>query len=146
MSAASAAKLYTPELLALAVDLTNYPVNPAHSLTAAARSRSCGSSLEISVSLDSDSRIDAVGMRVTACAVGQASAAIFAAAASGQTAGDIAASLNAIECWLAGQYPLPNWPGLAALEPARGYIGRHGAILLPWRAADAALCKPVRAG
>jgi len=34
---------------------------------------------------------------------------------------------------------LPDWPGLDAIEAARAFPGRHGAMLLPWQAALAAL-------
>ena len=141
MSAASAAKLYTPDLLALAVQLAQYPFDPSLPLTGDARSRTCGSSVEIGMSLDPDGRIKMIGMRVSACAIGQAAAAIFASAAAGQTQASVAAILSEIELWLAGNGDLPDWPGIAALIPARDHAGRHGAILLPWRASAAALCK-----
>jgi NifU-like protein involved in Fe-S cluster formation len=146
MSDGPATKLYTPELLALAIDLSNYPFDQDHPLTGQARSRSCGSSLEISLSLDTNDSINALGMRVTACAIGQAAAAIFAKSAIGKTPDSIAASLAPIESWLGAGGNMPDWPGFAALGPARDYPGRHGAILLPWRAIAAALCKSARAG
>jgi hypothetical protein len=34
---------------------------------------------------------------------------------------------------------MPDWPGLAAIAPAREFPGRHGAIMLPWTAARDAL-------
>lgn len=141
MSGAIAAKLYTPDLLDLAIQLAKYPFDPAFPFIGEARSRTCGSSLLIGMSVDCAGHIDSLGMLVTACAVGQASAAIFANAAAGQSQPQVAAALSNIERWLAGQGDLPDWPGLSALTSARGHAGRHGAILLPWRAADAALCK-----
>lgn len=146
MTTASPTKLYTPELLALAVRLAGYPYNPALPLTGEARSRTCGSSLDVSFSTNGEGRIENLGMRVTACAVGQASAAIFAEGAGGSSADDIAAALNTIELWLAGKGGLPAWPGIATLIPARDHAGRHGAIVLPWKAAAAALCKAGQAG
>ena len=41
---------------------------------------------------------------------------------------------------------MPDWPDLEMLAPALPYPGRHGAILLPWRAAADALSKPMLAG
>jgi len=41
--------------------------------------------------------------------------------------------------WLGGAGQMPDWPGLAAIAAARDYPARHGAILLPWRAALDAL-------
>lgn len=146
MNAPGAAKLYTPELLRLAVQLADYPADSALGLTGEARSRTCGSRVEIGLSIGHDRRIGKIGMRVTACAVGQAAAAIFANAAEGQTGEAVAAALDDLENWLNGTGSLPNWPGLSALSPARDHVGRHGAILLPWRAAAAALCKAEQAG
>jgi NifU-like protein involved in Fe-S cluster formation len=142
----AAARLYTPELLALAVGLAQYPLTDDLPLTGEARSRSCGSSLRIGLALDADGRIARIGMRVAACAVGQASAAIFAAAAPGRTAADLAGALAGLEAWLTDDAAAPDWPGLAMIAPARAYPGRHGAMLLPWRAALDALSKPGGAG
>jgi hypothetical protein len=71
--------------------------------------------------------------------VGQAAAAIFARHAAGRSAADLAATLHEIEAWLAQDGPLPAWPDFTLIEAAGAYPGRHGAILLPWRAALAAL-------
>ena len=131
---AAAAKLYTPEVLALATRLADHPFDPAMPLQGRARSTSCGSTLDLSVQAGPDGRIAAIGVRAHACAIGQASAAIFTAAAIGQDGPAVAAALAAIEHWLAGEGALPDWPGLAALTAARDHPARHGAVLLPWRA------------
>ncbi|MGX7895259.1 iron-sulfur cluster assembly scaffold protein [Tsuneonella sp. HG222] len=135
----AADRLYTPELLALAVTLGDVPPDPALPLHGSARSKSCGSTLDIDLGLDGSGAIEKLGMRVRACAVGQAAAAIFAAAAPGHDAGEIEAAHGAIGSWLAGEGDLPDWPGFAPLIPARDFPARHGAILLPWNAARDAL-------
>jgi NifU-like protein involved in Fe-S cluster formation len=137
---AGADKLYTPELLALAVDLAEYPADAALPLHGKARSKSCGSTLGADLAVDAEGRIERLGLQVRACAVGQAAAAIFARAAVGRNLGDIQAAHAALTAWLAGSGELPAWPGLAAIVPARDYPGRHGAIMLPWTAAREALC------
>lgn len=86
-------------------------------------------------------RIARIGLRARACAVGQAAAALFARAAPGLTSADLTQAEGEIAGWLSGSAPLPSWPGLELLEPARGYPARHAAILLPWKAALAALNK-----
>lgn len=134
---ASAAALYTPKVLALATALADYPLTDNFPLRGNARSHSCGSMLELGLALDAG-RIVQVGLRSHACAIGQASAAIFAAAAAGRTRTEIAAAEQALTAWLAGG-PLPAWPGISAIEAAAAYPGRHGAVLLPWRAALSAL-------
>jgi NifU-like protein involved in Fe-S cluster formation len=136
---AGADKLYTPELLALAVALADYPADPSLPLHGEARSKSCGSTLAADVAVDAGGRIEALGLRVRACAVGQAAAAIFARAAPGLGRDEIDAAHAALTAWLAGTGEMPDWPGLAAIAPARAFPGRHGAIMLPWTAARDAL-------
>jgi NifU-like protein involved in Fe-S cluster formation len=142
----SAAKIYTPELLALAVELAKWPPLTDADQRGEARSPTCGSTLAMDLALDDSGGIARLGMRVRACAVGQASAALFARHASGKTAGELAAMLGNLETWLAHEAELPDWPGLALIEPARGYPARHGAMLLPWKAALAALSSTAAAG
>ena len=129
-----AERLYTSELLALTLKLAAYPFDEALPLEGTARSKSCGSTLALRLALDGKGVIAQLGMRVHACAVGQASAAIFAEAASGRDRGAIELAARQMERWLAGR-----WLGVAALDPARAYPARHGAMMLPWRAALGAL-------
>jgi NifU-like protein involved in Fe-S cluster formation len=144
MSAAQ--RLYTPELLALAVELAEYPPldpAPAHAET---RSPTCGSTLGMDLALDDRGRIARLGLRVRACAVGQAAAAIFARHAPGRDLADIRDVLVRFEAWLDDEGPAPEWPDLAFVAPARAYPARHGAMLLPWKAAAAALSSVAPAG
>ena len=131
--------LYSPEILAAAVGLAEFPVDLALPFHGEARSRSCGSTLRVALSLDQHGRIARIGCRAQACAVGQAAAQIFASVAQGRTADGIAATRNDLALWLTGAGPSPDWPGIALLKPARDYPARHGAILLAWDAALAAL-------
>ena len=78
-------------------------------------------------------------MRPHACAVGQAAAALFAQSAEGRNAAELAESCVLLTAWLAGEGDVPDWPGIALLEPARAYPARHAAILLAWEAALVAL-------
>ena len=132
---ASAAKLYTPEVLGLATGLAAWPWDETLPLQGQARSKSCGSTLSLGLSLDTARRIERIALRAQACAIGQAAAAIFAAAAVGRDARQIAEADEAIARWLAGEGALPDWPGLAAIAAARDYPARHGAIRLAWQAA-----------
>jgi NifU-like protein involved in Fe-S cluster formation len=141
-----AARLYTPELLALAVELAKAPPLDAADARAEARSPTCGSTLAMDLMLDGEGRITHLGMRVRACAVGQASAAIFARHARGRGHADIAGTLEQLESWLRGEGDAPLWPDLELVAPARAYPARHGALLLPWKAAAAALSTASAAG
>lgn len=143
---ASAAVLYSGEVLALATELARYPMVEDLPLRGHARSRSCGSTLEMGLVLDAAGRIERLGLRASACAVGQASAALFARAAVGLTEEDLVKAEAALDRWLAGEGPLPDWPGLAAIAPAAAYPARHGAITLAWKAARNALSSEAKAG
>ena len=138
MASARAPALYSTELLALAIELADYPFDAAAPAKGHARSRSCGSVIDLS---SSGGSLDDLGLRVSACAVGQASAAIFARESSGMDAAAVAAMVENLGEWLQGQAPSSILPRLELLEPARPHLGRHEAILLPWRAALDALSK-----
>lgn len=140
MPTGDSTKLYTPQMLGLAVELAQFPLRPDLFLRGEARSRSCGSTVELGFALDG-ATVSELGLRVTACAVGQAAAAIFARSARGMTQRQIADAQDSIAAWLSGPEQMPDWPDIGTLEPARAYPGRHAAILLPWKAAIAALNK-----
>ena len=136
----SAAKLYTAEVLGLATALARFPLGDDLPLHGAARSALCGSALELGLRVDGEGRVSALGLKVHACAIGQAAAAIFAEGAAGRSRTEVATAEAQLRDWLARDAaPQPDWPGLAALVPARSYPARHGAILLAWRAALEAL-------
>lgn len=132
--------LYSPSLLALAATLADFPLNREFAHAATARSRTCGSTISIGLDTDPDGAIAQIGMMVTACAVGQSAAAILASSARGRSPADIRRAREMVEKWLEGEGDPPDWPGFEALLPARDYPGRHGALLLPWKAASEALC------
>jgi NifU-like protein involved in Fe-S cluster formation len=137
--------LYTPEILAAAVALARFPPDPALPFAGEARSRSCGSTMLVRVALDEEGRVCAVGLAARACAVGQAAAALFAQGVQGKDRAALAITRAALGEWLGGGDAVPDWPGLDLLAPARRYPGRHGAILLPWDAALAAMPEPALA-
>lgn len=131
----SATVLYTPEVLGLATSLAAYPWDDALPFKGEARSKACGSTIALALSLGEEGTVERVALKSQACAIGQAAAAIFAAAAPGRSAAEIRAAAQAMEDWLAGTGTMPHWPGIEAIAAARDYPARHGAVLLPWRAA-----------
>lgn len=135
----SAERLYTPQMLSAAVELANVPPLEDPQLSGSSHSATCGSTLDMGLSLDDDRRIALIGMRVRACAVGQAAAAIFARHAAGCDADDIKTALTSFAAWLEKDGSQPAWPDIELIAAARDYPGRHGAMLLPWKAAIAAL-------
>lgn len=131
--------LYTPEVLALAVELSRFGWNEDLPLKAEARSRSCGSTIALALDVDAQGVITDVAVRSHACAIGQAAAAIFANAVVGMTVPEVRKTGAAIARWLGEEGALPDWPGLSSIAAARAYPGRHAAVMLPWNAANQVL-------
>lgn len=137
---ASRSTLYTTEILRLAASLPEPADFDRVDCAANRRSATCGSTLTVFVKLDRDKRIAAITQDVSACAFGQASAAILAQHAIGRNFDEVAAAHRALADWLKGSRNDPgDWPGLDALAPARSRKSRHGAILLPFTALAAAM-------
>lgn len=134
-----AAALYTPAILGAATDLAAFAWDDALPLRGEARSRSCGSTIAMVLETDAHGRIVRLGLRPHACAVGQAAAAVFARAAAGRDRVALVAARGQLDAWLTNGGPLPDWPGIDLIAPARDYPARHGAILLAWDAALSAL-------
>ena len=132
--------LYTTEILRLAASLHEERGLEREDGRAEVRSPTCGSRITLAVQLDDDRRVRMISQRVQACAFGQASAALVQQHAIGRAHDEGAEALVTISRWLAEeQDEAGDWPGIAALEPARLRKGRHGAILLPFRALLAAM-------
>lgn len=135
----AAAKLYSPQLLGLATQLANFPLTQDLPNAHEARSRTCGSTVTVGLKLGEGGAIERIGCKVSACAVGQAAAAIMASDIKGRTLADIQRAQSQIEGWLKEGGDAPEWPGFDALLPVLPHAGRHGALLLPWQAALGAL-------
>ena len=133
------APLYDTALLRLAATIPHLGRLQAPHGTAEKRSPVCGSRVIVDVKLDSDGRIAALGLEVSACALGQASANLMASHAIGRSSQELADARDALAAWLAGERNDPgSWPGLDQLARARSHPGRHGAIRLPFEAVTAA--------
>ena len=132
--------LYTTEILRLAASLQEMRELEREDGRAELRSPTCGSRITIAVQLDDERRVSMISQRVHACAFGQASAALMQQHAVGRAHDEVAQAVVAISRWLAQEQEGPlDWPGLDVLAPARSRKGRHGAILLPFRALLAAI-------
>ena len=132
--------LYTIEILRMAASIPHLRRLDHPQGQAEMRSPTCGSTALVEINVDADGRVVALGQQVEACAFGQASAALMGAAAHGADIADASQALAELTEWLEGKRDAPgDWPGLAALAPARSRRARHGAILLPFRALVAAI-------
>lgn len=129
--------LYSRELLRLGTRLADHPPLDAFDGQATRRSSVCGSEVTASVRLD-DGRIAALGLETRACALGQASAAVFADSVTGRTADEVTDARARLAGWLAGEHD--DTPvGYAPLDPARAHAARHPSMLLAYDATLAAI-------
>jgi NifU-like protein involved in Fe-S cluster formation len=142
----SAEKLYTPQMLGAAVELAGWPALENAPYHGAVRAPTCGSTLAMDLTLDNAGHIEQIGLRVRACAVGQAAAAVFARHAGGFDQAQLHAMHDRLAAWLGEEAPAPDWPDLELIAPARDYRARHGAMLLPWKAALDALSSAPASG
>lgn len=134
------APLYTLDILRLAAAIPHVTPLREPQGRAELRSPTCGSKVVVSVRLDGEGRVAALSQQVEACAFGQASAALMGGHAIGRQANEVEVAIAQLQSWLDGERLDPgSWPGLDALAPARSRRGRHGAMLLPFRALVAAM-------
>lgn len=131
--------LYTPDVSALAIG-NPYPerLADAHG-SAERRSPICGSRVTVDVRLGDNGRVDALGMQVRACLLGQASSTLLARHAIGRSVEELVEARDALTRWLAGDGDVPAWPGIDIFTPGLKLTARHPSIRLAFEAAvDAA--------
>ena len=105
-------------------------------------SRVCGSSIEVDIAV-TDERISGYGHKISACALGQTSAAIVATNIVGTPVAEFRALRETMIAMLKedGAPPSGRWSDLAFLEPVRDYAPRHISTLLVFDAVADALDK-----
>ncbi|MCC2602578.1 iron-sulfur cluster assembly scaffold protein [Sphingopyxis yananensis] len=126
------APLYNRQILMLAVENAQYPPLTGAHLHGVLRSSICGSQISMDVDLDAEGQICDLGMAVQACALGQASASLFARHAKGRGHDDISAARDQLLAWLRGEHAAPLWPDFAQLAAVKDYPARHSAVMLPF--------------
>jgi NifU-like protein involved in Fe-S cluster formation len=134
--------LYNRDILRLAASIPHQERLERPQASVEKRSPVCGSRVTVDVVLDDEGRIAALGQEVTACALGQASAALMGAGAVGRDRTELAEARDALASFLAGDREDPGtWPGLDILSGAQPFPARHPSILLPFEAAAEAAAK-----
>ena len=105
-------------------------------------SRICGSTIEVDIKLR-DGVIVGYGHEISACALGQTSAAIVATNIVGTPAAEFRAVRQQMTEMLKadGRPPTGKWDDLKYLEPVRDYRPRHTSTLLVFEAVAEALDK-----
>jgi NifU-like protein involved in Fe-S cluster formation len=130
-----ASALYSKDILRLATSIPHLGRLAEPQGTSERRSPVCGSRITVDVIVDAEGHILEIGQMVSACALGQASAAIMGQYAVGRTLKELNEARDALSAWLAGEGAKPEgWPGLEVFEPALTHTARHGAIRLPFEA------------
>ncbi len=134
--------LYSEKIL----DLAGNAVQPGRlddaDVSARKVSRVCGSTIEVDLKVNGGI-ITAYGHEVSACALGQTSAAVVAREVVGTAVGDFLILRQQMHAMLKadGAPPDGKWEDLRYLEPVRDYPNRHMSTLLVFDAIAAALEK-----
>lgn len=131
MSETDLIKLYSQRILALAADIPQVGRLPGPTASVTRRAPLCGSTITVDI-VTADGRITEYAQEIRACALGQASAAIFGAAVPGCTRDQVATLRDELTAMLRedGPTPQPPFDGYEVLRAARDYRNRHASILL----------------
>lgn len=140
------APLYNATILRLAASIPHHERLAEPMASVEKRSPICGSRVTVDIVVDADGRVEQLGLLVRACALGQASASLFGAAAIGKSPDDLAAARDALTAWLAGERDAPpDWPGIDIFTPALPHSARHPSIRLAFEAAAQAAADATKA-
>jgi len=134
--------LYSQKILELAANALQPPRLANPSASARKVSRVCGSLIEVDVVVEGGV-ITAYGHHLSACALGQTSAAVVAREIVGTSVSDFLGLRDQMHAMLKDNGPVPmgKWADLAYLEPVRDYKARHMSTLLVFDAVAEALEK-----
>ena len=139
-------KLYSSRILALAADIPHVGRLEAPDGSVKKRSPLCGSTVTVDVKTDGG-KITEFAQEVKACALGQASAAVFGEAVVGCTRDQVDKARDQMYAMLKEGGPAPDAPfsDLEVLQPARDYKNRHASILLALDATSEAVAQAEQA-
>jgi NifU-like protein involved in Fe-S cluster formation len=132
--------IYSTTILELAANIPRTERLSAPDATASARSKLCGSEIEVDVGL-SNGRIVGYGQTVKACLLGQGAASVVGREIIGSTPDEVRAVAAIVQAMLkeGGPPPTGRWADLGVLAPVRDYKHRHDAVMLVFHAVDRAL-------
>ncbi len=131
-------ELYNTDILTLSATLENASLHKPDG-TARKVSKLCGSWLEIDVAIENERVADAA-LRLQACALGQASAAILKEAIIGVSLPELKEAREGLRAMLkeGGDAPAGRFGKLKILEGVADYPARHTSTMLAFDAAVAA--------
>ena len=134
--------LYSQKILDLAGNALQ-PGRLAHPDASARKvSRVCGSTIEVDVAVRDGVIVD-YGHDISACALGQTSAAVVAREIAGTPVAEFRALRDTMHAMLKENGPPPTgrWSDLQYLQPVRDYRARHVSTLLVFDAVVEAVAK-----
>ena len=133
--------LYNTDILTLSASLRNERLT-APMGTSRKVSKLCGSWVELDVML-AEGRVSEVALRVQACALGQASAAILQDAIIGASLDEIISARDGLKAMLKERTPAPKgrFKKLSLLKSVADYPARHVSTLLAFEAAVEAMTR-----
>ncbi|MGB6229548.1 MAG: iron-sulfur cluster assembly scaffold protein [Litorimonas sp.] len=139
-------QLYNSDILSLSSTLRNERLDQPDG-TSRKLSKLCGSWVEVDVAMDGPC-VTAAALRVEACALGQASAAILKQSIVGATLDELVDARDSLRAMLknGGEAPEGRFTDLALLQGVRDYPARHQSTLLAFEAAVEAVSDALRAG
>jgi NifU-like protein involved in Fe-S cluster formation len=134
--------LYSDKILDLAANARQPPRLSAPDASARKVSRVCGSVIEVDVAVRDGVIVD-YGHEISACALGQTSAAVVAREIVGTPVGEFRLLREQMHAMLKqeGAPPVGKWDDLRYLEAVRDYRPRHMSTLLVFDAVVEALDK-----
>ncbi len=134
--------LYSDKILDLAGNARQPPRLAAPNASARKTSRVCGSTIEVDLVVRDGVIVD-YGHEISACALGQTSAAVVAREIVGTPVDEFRTVREQMHAMLkaGGVPPVGKWSDLKYLEPVRDYTARHMSTLLVFDAVEAALEK-----
>ncbi len=134
-------ELYNTDVLTLAANIEHVGALDNPDGTARKVSKLCGSWVEVDVAVAGE-KITGFAIRLEACALGQASAAILAERAIGANLAELKAARNALYAMLKNKVSFPQkarFEKLALLADVANYPARHTSTMLAFEAVLAAM-------
>ncbi len=127
--------LYSTDILMLSSTLVNSALDTPDGMSRKV-SKLCGSWIEVDIAMDAN-RVSEAALRVQACALGQASAAILKERIIGSTLAELIAARDGLRAMLKNDGPAPTgrFERLALLKGVRAYPARHQSTMLAFEAA-----------
>jgi NifU-like protein involved in Fe-S cluster formation len=132
--------VYNLKIMELAASIPRGKRLEVRDASASARSKLCGSTIAIDISVEGD-RIADFGQTVQACMLGQAAASIVGREIIGTPISEFRAVAAVMRKMLkeGGPPPTGRWSDLGLLQPVKDYPHRHASTLLVFDAVEQAL-------